>query len=135
MKYCKKMSKPWEEIGIYVELALSDEDTFRYKLHSIQPYRVSLKISLPKAKQSNWHLGIAKVLLHVEAGNAWPIRFDFDNASRYLSEEQLKMVEYYVPRASFYMYGKPEKSSFSEESLRRWQNGLIREYRKCASRS
>ena len=129
MKYCTEMNTPWEDLGIYVEFAEGTEDVYRYKLHNIQPYRFSLTIYLPPASRSKWYLGIAKVLLKVEAGLSMPIRLNYSNASKYLSEEALCMIEYYVHNASFYMYGKPEQLAFAEDAYRRWRNCALRAQR------
>lgn len=119
-----------QNVGIYVELALNGSEQFRYKLSVISPYRVKLLISLPPGSKEKWASGIRQIIKKVETGAEWPLRFEHDNVIQFISLEDLEnKVERGLRGITAYVYGVPmaaEKSSFDEDTLRRWVNAAAR---------
>ena len=130
MRKSEKACDVSQNVGIYVELALSGNEQFRYKLSVISPYRVKLLISLPPGSKENWASGIRQIIKKVETGAQWPLRFEYENVIQFISLEDLEYkIEKGLPGVTAYVYGVPvaaEKSSFDDETLRRWFNAAAR---------
>lgn len=131
MRTSEKACDVTQNVGIYVELALSDNEQFRYKLSVISPYRVKLVISLPPDSKEKWGAGIRQIIKKVESGAEWPLRFEYDNVIRFFSLEELEYkIEKGLPgNITAYVYGVPpakEQGGFDDETLRRWFNAAAR---------
>ena len=128
MRTCKGTYSYAEAVGIFVELTAGEGSQFRYGLSLISPYRVKLQIALPPGLDDAWPAGIAQILRKVEAGTAWPVRFDYENLTRFISVEDAEKIEKRLPGATLYIYGVKtrEKESFDAETLRCWKNAAAR---------
>lgn len=125
MKKLHYACDPTQNIGIYVDLEMSGDERFHYRLRIISTYRVKLVISLPPGLEGKWAAGILQIIRKVETGGTWPLRFDYDNLTRFISLDDLAKVERGVPGVTAHVYNVPQEGKrlgFDEETLHRLFN-------------
>lgn len=128
MRKCVHGSDPYDALGFFVEFTASMDGQVKYDLELISAYRIKLSISLPPGHEERMK-AVLQILVDVERGCYWPLRFEYANLMRFLSMEELEKIEKRMPRVTFYVYSVPtpqEAPSFDEATLRRWQNAACR---------
>lgn len=126
MKKLHYACDPSQNVGIYVDLEMADDAQFHYALRIISAYRVKLRISLPPGLEGKWAAGILQIIRKVETGGAWPLRFDHDNLTRFISLDDLAKIEKCLYGVTAHVYNVPQEAEkrfgFDEETLRRLFN-------------
>lgn len=113
-------------LGLFVTLA--EGDKAQYSIFPIGPYRAKVLISLPPEKQDEWENAVCSMFRKIECGAEWPIRFEAENFSQFFSED-VRWLEKGLGNIPIYLYtvSTPQRSSFSENQFRRYQNAKCRE--------
>lgn len=107
MKYSTKPFDP-KSLGYFILFSVAPEKKFQLTFHDRSPLRATLTVTLPSEAPEKWVSGFSTVLRHLQGGNYWPIRLEYDNALLYFSMEALQKIEKAHNAIPFYLYGVPD---------------------------
>ena len=125
----KKLTKPfgdYSDLGLYVTLAISEDDKIHMECELRSLYRVELLITLPEKRKQTWRKDVLLALQKAESGMAWSVRFSSTNLLQFLSEEDAQWIEDRLGGATVYLYDVAAKPEYTTEQMLEMQRAHAR---------
>lgn len=94
-------------LGYFFTFVSTDTDQFCVRTENYANYRIHVTVHLPLSAQDKWFAYLQAVLKRVQLNLYRTVRFDYNNAIRFFSVDQLQSLDTVCKTTSFCLYNAP----------------------------
>lgn len=113
-------------IGFFVTIGKSPDRNF-HSFAKRHLHRCELEITVPDGLNQYWHEGIYVALMKAQGPYPWPVRFNYENVTQYITMKELALIERKMKTVPIHIYDVPVEQkcmSENEDHLRQLQNKI-----------